>query len=458
MSVKKHVIVLLLTIYMAIPVVLTGGACGMEKSKEPPLTEDQGKLNIESFETIWTTIRDKHYDPNFGGINWQAVHDELLPKIEKAENMSEARTILRNLIHRLGLSHFNLIPIEVYEKLGKPGEQGSQDGVTGLDFRIVDGRPLVTSVPNDSPAHKAGVKTGWEIVKINKDKISELLPDIAKEFEGNSLKDYYMFAAIESRLHGKIGDSLEIVFLDGNNKSFQQTIPLEEEQGNKFKLGLLPPMYIRLKSESIETEKGKTGYIAFNGFLDPARIMPAFNTAMKSFIDNNVDGIIIDIRGNGGGLPMMAMGMAGWLMEEKDRHLGTMYFRDSELNMAVQPRPEIFKGPVAVLIDGLSASCSEIFAGGLKDLGRARIFGSTTAGAVLPSIVEKLLNGDGFQYAFANYRSEKGDVLEGNGVKPDVEVDHTREALLQGKDLILETALEWIEKSKEKSKEVSKNE
>jgi carboxyl-terminal processing protease len=456
MSVKRHGVVLVLMLCMVIPIILAGIACGADKSKEPLLTEEQRKLNIESFEKIWSTIRDKHYDPNFGGIDWQAVHDELLPKIEKAERMSEARTVLKDLIHRLGLSHFNLIPIEVYNKLGKPGEKGASDGVTGIDFRIVNGHALVTFVPNDSSAQKTGVKTGWEIVKINKDKVSELLPDIAKEFEGNSLKDYYMFSAIKSRLYGKIGDTLDITFLDENNKSLQLTIPLREEQGNKFKLGYLPPMYIWLKSETIENGTGKTGYIAFNGFLDAPRIMPAFNEAVKSFIDNNVDGIVIDIRGNGGGLPMMAMGMAGWLIEKKDRRLGTMYFRDSELKMAVLPRPEIFKGPVAVLVDGLSASCSEIFAGGLKDLGRARIFGSTTAGAVLPSIVEKLPNDDGFQYAFANYRSENGDILEGNGVKPDVEVYHTREALLQGKDLILEAALDWIKKSSGVSKEVNK--
>ena len=145
---------------------------------------------------------------------------------------------------------------------------------------------------------------------------------------------------------------------------------------------------------------------------------------------------------------MMAMGMAGWFIEEKGRRLGTMYLRDNELKMAVLPRPDIYHGPVAVLIDGLSASCSEIFAGGLKDLGRARIFGSTTAGAVLPSTIEMLPNQDGFQYAFANYRSEKGDVLEGVGVIPDVEVYQTREALLQGKDRVLETALQWIGETK----------
>jgi len=188
------------------------------------------------------------------------------------------------------------------------------------------------------------------------------------------------------------------------------------------------------------------GYIAFNGFLDPINVMPAFNNAMKSFMD--ADGLIIDIRGNPGGVGDMAMGMAGWLVAEKNRRLGTLYMRDNELKVVVNPRANTYTGPVVIIVDGLSTSCSEIFSGGLKDLGRARIFGSRTGGAALPSIIEKLPNGDGFQYAFANYRSEGGEVLEGAGVTPDEEVVPTREALLQGRDLVLETAVAWIRSQK----------
>jgi carboxyl-terminal processing protease len=103
-----------------------------------------------------------------------------------------------------------------------------------------------------------------------------------------------------------------------------------------------------------------------------------------------------------------------------------------------------------VIVDGMSASTSEIFAGGLKDLGRAKIFGERTAAAALPSLIEKLPNGDGFQYAVANYVSEGGKPLEGIGVTPDMPVRVTREALLTGHDPALDAALEWIEKQKGK--------
>ena len=85
----------------------------------------------------------------------------------------------------------------------------------------------------------------------------------------------------------------------------------------------------------------------------------------------------------------------------------------------------------------------------MKDLGRARIFGTRTAGAALPSVFERLPNGDGFQYAIASYISEGGKPLEGIGVIPDVEVPLSRDALLQGRDPVVEAALDWIRKKKE---------
>jgi len=140
----------------------------------------------------------------------------------------------------------------------------------------------------------------------------------------------------------------------------------------------------------------------------------------------------------------MALGMAGWLVSQKDQYLGTMSTRQTDIRFVVNPRATPYTGPIAVLVDGLSLSCAEIFSGGLQSIGRARVFGSRTGGAALPSIIVKLPNGDGFQYAFANYRSATGQVLEGAGVVPDEEIHPTRAALLQGQDPALEAAVTWI--------------
>jgi carboxyl-terminal processing protease len=82
----------------------------------------------------------------------------------------------------------------------------------------------------------------------------------------------------------------------------------------------------------------------------------------------------------------------------------------------------------------------------LKDLHRARIFGTRSAGAALPSVIERLPNGDGFQYAIANYISTGGQPLEGIGAIPDEEVRLTRRGLLAGDDAPLEASIAWMDK------------
>ena len=434
MGINRHAIA------ASLVAVLFIAGCATTTPQKPALTPEQRQLNIASFEYVWTTIRDKHYDPTFGGLDWQAVHDELRPKVEAARSMSEARRAMREMIDRLGLTHFGIIPAKVYDAMDSPAEKGAGGGITGMDVRVIDGKALVTRVEKGTPAEQAGVKTGWEIVRIREDSVSAKLRSVAEEFEGKPLKDLALTAAVQSRLTGSIGDSVAVGFLDGEDRAVDLSVPLVEKKGRRYKLGHMPTAYIWTK---VDTLDGHIGYIAFNAFMDPVSVMPTFNHAMKAFMDAR--GLIIDLRGNPGGIGAMAIGMAGWLIPEKNRYLGTMFLRDSEIKFVVNPRATVYAGPLAVLVDGLSTSCSEIFSGGLKDLGRARIFGSRTGGAALPSMVEKLPNGDGFQYAFANYRSESGKVLEGAGVVPDTEILPTRAALLLGRDLVLETAVSWIQ-------------
>jgi carboxyl-terminal processing protease len=96
-------------------------------------------------------------------------------------------------------------------------------------------------------------------------------------------------------------------------------------------------------------------------------------------------------------------------------------------------------------MDNTSASTSEVFAGGLQAIGRAHIFGQRSMGAVLPSLMDELPNGDVLQHAFADFvLSETGVRLEGRGVTPDGVVDVARADLLEGHDRVLEAAIEWI--------------
>jgi carboxyl-terminal processing protease len=216
-------------------------------------------------------------------------------------------------------------------------------------------------------------------------------------------------------------------------------IPLREPKGKSVTFGNLPPTVVSIESKQID---GNIGYVRFSLFLDPVRLMKTFTDAVGGCL--KCDGFIVDVRGNPGGIGIMATGIASWFVDQPNQRLGAMYTRDSTLNFVVNSRPQAFLGPLAILVDSASASTSEIFAGGLQDLHRARIFGSKTAAAALPSIVEHLPNGDGFQYAVANYISEGGKALEGNGVRPDEEVEMTRSTLLAGRDAVVDAAVHWI--------------
>ena len=176
-----------------------------------------------------------------------------------------------------------------------------------------------------------------------------------------------------------------------------------------------------------------------------------FDEAMDRLRDTS--GIVIDLRGNPGGILTMIMGLSGHFVSE-GVDLGTITTRDSSLKLVANPRlvgasgqpVKPFGGPVAILVDDGSYSASEIFSGGMQAIGRARIFGTQTAGGALPAVLERLPGGDVLQYAIGDFVTATGQRIEGRGVVPDQVVTPTREDLLGGRDPILDAALDWIVK------------
>jgi carboxyl-terminal processing protease len=390
------------------------------------------QLQLDSFEFVWKTIQEKHWDPHPGGLDWQAIHDEYRPLIEGATNDDQARAILRQMLARLKQTHFAIFSPGVADQIAN--DEG--DSVPGFDVRILAGKVIVTEVYSGTQ-----VKAGWEILNAGRWDMPTLLRALD---EDTAIPPYAKERAVQSRLTGLAGSSKTFVFRDQAGTSVTVDLPLVAQRGTLAGFGNLPPQHVWFDARKI----GNTGMIRFNEFLDLPRLMPAFGQAIHDCAA--CDGLIIDLRGNPGGIGGMAMGMAGWLTEMKEQKLGTMYMRGATLKFVINPRADAYTGPLAILVDGTSASTSEIFAGGLQDLHRARIFGTRTAGAALPSVIARLPNGDAFQYAVANYISEGGQPLEGQGVTPDVEVRLTREGLLAGHDAVLDAALAWIQSTRKK--------
>ena len=249
-----------------------------------------------------------------------------------------------------------------------------------------------------------------------------------------------MHQMLQNQIGGFAGETLKYEFLVEDTTAKTVALKLPEGDGSTG-FGFVQGMNVGREFALVGNAKD-VGYFRLDMFLDVVRVLPQFEKAIQSCV--KCRGFVIDLRGNPGGVAVMANAMAGWFLKESGVKLGTMYQRGVELKFVVIPRLNGFAGPLAILVDGASASTSEILAGGMQDLKRARIFGSRTAGAALPSVIESLPNGDLFQFAVANYVSESGAELEGRGVKPDVEIVHGLAALRAGKDRAMGAALDWI--------------
>ena len=382
--------------------------------------------NLKTFDFVWQTIKDNHWDPSMGGLDWEESKVKYRPKV--TEDIAKTRTVLRQMLGDLGHSH---VGVMAGEKNSSPEDEKSSPGSSGLTLRFSQDELLVVRVEKGSSAEKSGIKPGHLVTKIG----DEESATFAKEYKVSEAA--YQFCRDSKLIGGNSKTlSIEVADLDGVKKevSFDRYLP----QGDIVKFGHLPAIHHNYVSKFLG---GNIGYVSFTHFLG-ADTVPKFKSDIQRF--NKTKGIVLDLRGNPGGIAAMAMGIGGYFISEQGVSLGTMSMRSTVLKFVLNPQSSSYKGHVAVLIDECSASTSEILAGGLQDVKRARLFGNTTAGAALPSVIEPLPNGDLLQYVVANYESESGRVLEGRGVIPDTPVALKRSSLWNGHDPILDAAISWI--------------
>ena len=392
---------------------------------------------LASFELVWSTVRDHNPDAHLNGLDWQAIHDSFQPRIERAKSAVEVRGILREMVAKLGVSHYSVIPGDLYATVNDAPITANADATAGIETAIVDGKAIVKSVTANSAAARAGIKPGMVLDGIDGAKVAALL-DSASGLDDTEARRLAA-RTLTRKLSGPADTPVKLDLLDANGQPKHVELDRADPEGDRVQFGNLPEMRVKFESRTLVNS---IGYIRFNEFLDPVTLMPRFETALRGFA--NAPGVILDLRGNPGGIGVMAMGIAGFFVKDSGRQLGEMKMRDTTLKFTVFPRAEIYSGRLALLLDEGSASTTEILAQGLQDLKRARIFGVRSAGATLPSDIIRLPNGDGFQYPTASYTSSGGRVLEGNGVVPDVEVTQSRASIAAGHDAVIDTAVQWI--------------
>jgi carboxyl-terminal processing protease len=396
-----------------------------------------------TFDKVWTIVRDTHFDPSFDRATWDRAREQLRPKAIAAKTPGELRSVLRDLLGRLGLSHFAVIPASP----DTPGALADLSGHPGFEVRLIDRQLVVTTVDSESTAAAAGVRPGWIVQTVGGIPMAHALALIA-DGAPERIAQLEAWRLSLAQLRGPSGSMLAVTFIDGDGTPVAKSIRRTAEAGEPVHVGNLPTMYVRVRSSLMETPGGgKAGVIAFNVWM--AAVDARFQQAMDRF--RTADGLVIDLRGNPGGLAAMIMGISGHFLSER-LTLGVMKTKDSELRFVANPRlvnaagdrVEPFRGPLAILVDGLSASASECFTGGLQSLGRARVFGQPSMGQALPALFDTLPNGDVLIHAWGDFVTGTGVRLEGRGIVPDEIVPATRADLLAGRDRPLESALAWI--------------
>jgi carboxyl-terminal processing protease len=404
---------------------------------ELPSLDGEIELRQKTFDIVWTTVKEKHFDPTFGGVDWDRIRETYSPRVAAVKTDQELYVLLQQMLGELHQSHFNIIPPEAIVDDSSP--EPATGGV-GIDVRIVSGKALINRVEADSPAAKAGIKAGFIVNQVDQTGVDVIASKYTRSTEREPMNRLRLARGVLSRINGKPGTTVRLECLDGHDRVQSSTLVRERLRGEMSpRFGNLPPQYTEFEARTLA---GGVGYIRFNIFV--MLMMDRVREALREMHD--APGIIFDLRGNPGGLGGMSSGIAG-LLETKQTSLGRMTMRSGYQNFAVFPQKNAYTGPVAILIDVGSASTSEVFAAGMQEIGRATIVGERSVGAALPSIIQALPTGALFQYAVADFKTPKGTLIEGRGVIPDIETGLDRSSLLEGHDPQLEAAVKWIQKT-----------
>lgn len=400
--------------------------------------QDLKKQNLEIFQIVWETVNDHFYDPDFGGVDWKEQYEKYKPLVASCQSNDSLYWHLNKMVFELNVSHLGVVPPEEVNDVGDP--QLFFDGTLGMDIRILNDKVVITRIESGSSAEKAGLKAGAALLEIDGITIDSIIKK-RKSFPTPPFNDRNLRSLITQKimesLYGEPGTAVGLKYVDLNGIQKEVKLTMQERSFPKaFFMPGLPEIYASVKRQVFENQ---IAYVKFDVFH------PVLLDTLVSIVreTRELPAMIIDLRGNPGGDFNTRRTLASQFVSQ--RTLFWKYRSRTELREVYLDPPDIpFEGKLVILVDELSASSSEEFSGGLQAIGRAIIVGQQTPGKVLTMEVVPLPNGAIMIYPNQQTMTAKGEILEGRGVVPDIEVALEPHFLSNGIDSQLEKAIEFL--------------
>ena len=341
---------------------------------------------------------EKKQEVNTLPLNEIRIFTEIFSKIKSdyVENIEDS-TLLKNAIRGMlqGLDpHSAYLDKDSYKEL-QEGTSGEFGGL-GIEVGYEDGFVKVISPIDDTPAKRAGIKAGDLIIRL----------------DGKSVKGISLMEAVKM-MRGKPGSEIELTILrGGEEKPFNVTIVRD---------------IITVKNIKAETIESAFGYIRISNFqIHTVDDLSKALVKLENENNNMLKGLVLDLRNNPGGLLNAAVGVSDLFLDEGLIVYTEGRVKGSKLKFNAKPS-EMFKDiPIIVLVNGGSASASEIVAGALQDHRRAIIMGERTFGKGSVQTILPMNDETALKLTTARYYTPSGRSIQASGIEPDMIVKNIK--------------------------------
>ena len=361
------------------------------------------------YDQVWKLVNAKYVDPSNNHQNWYKWRKKYDSHIKTDE---DAYVAIDTMLASLNDPYTKFLdPKEFKEETSSIS--GSLKGI-GVQIGVKDGKLLIIAPMENTPGEKAGLKAEDEILEI----------------DGVSTKGITVDKAADL-IRGEEGTIVKLLIKRKNVPNKLYSVPRAKIE--------IKAVSTKLPVDNVKLDP-RVGYIRLSSFISQNAI-EEFKRALAGYSDKK--GYIIDLRSNPGGLLTNAIYLSEIFLNRGSVIVSTVD-RDNYKDTARVQRQYICDKPVVILINGGSASASEIFSGAMKDNNRALIVGEKSFGKGLVQEINKLSGGSGCNITIQRYLTPSGTDIHKKGIKPDVVVSFTEDDIKAKRDVQLIKANELI--------------